>query len=78
MPFEELTRKVSSSSASAADISPAVKVLKSILAKENEADSGIKTMKTTLLQAIDKWFSSVEDEPLCANFNVIRCHALYI
>lgn len=37
-PFEELTRKVSSSTASAADVIPAVTVLKRILAKENEAD----------------------------------------
>uniref|UniRef100_UPI0037E9BABF ribitol-5-phosphate transferase FKTN isoform X2 n=1 Tax=Semicossyphus pulcher TaxID=241346 RepID=UPI0037E9BABF len=65
-PFEELTRKVSSSTASAADVIPAVTVLRRILAKENEADSGIKTMKTTLLQAVNKRFSTVEDEPLYA------------
>lgn len=65
-PFEELTRKVSSSTGSAADVIPAVTVLKRILAKENEADSGIKTMKTTLLQAVNKRFSTVEDEPLYA------------
>ncbi|KAK7130513.1 hypothetical protein R3I93_020001 [Phoxinus phoxinus] len=33
---------------------------------ETDADSGIKTMKKTLLEAIDKRFSTVEDEPLFA------------
>ncbi|XP_076838907.1 zinc finger BED domain-containing protein 4-like [Brachyhypopomus gauderio] len=65
-PFEELTRKVSSSTASAADVIPAVTVLKRILGKESDCDSGIKTMKTTLLQAVNNRFSAVEDEPLYA------------
>lgn len=45
-PFEELTRKVSLCTA---DVIPAVTILKPIQAKEDEADSGIKTMKTALL-----------------------------
>ena len=53
-PFEELTRKVSSSTSSTADVIPAVTVLKHLLAKENKDDTGIKTMKTTLLQAVNK------------------------
>ncbi|XP_065150533.1 zinc finger BED domain-containing protein 4-like [Paramisgurnus dabryanus] len=65
-PFEELTRKVSSSTASTADVIPAVTVLKRILAKEGDADTGIKTMKKTLLQAVNKRFDTVEDEPLYA------------
>ncbi|KAL6463619.1 hypothetical protein MHYP_G00280100 [Metynnis hypsauchen] len=65
-PFEELTRKVSSSTSSTADVIPSVTVLKRILAKEDGADAGIKTMKKTVLQAINKRFSAVEDEPLYA------------
>ncbi|KAI2645091.1 Zinc finger BED domain-containing protein 4 [Labeo rohita] len=65
-PFEELTRKVSSATASTADVIPAVTVLKRILAKEGDADTGIKTMKKTLLEAVNRRFDSVEDEPLYA------------
>lgn len=64
-PFEELTRKVSPSTASAADIIPSVTVLKCLLAKEGEENVGIKTVKTTL-QAVNSRLSSVEDEPLYA------------
>jgi hypothetical protein len=63
-PFEELTRKVSSATSSTADVIPSVTVLKCVLSMETEADSGIKTMKRTLLEAVDKRFSTVEDEPL--------------
>lgn len=62
--FEEFTRKVSSATASAADVIPRVTVLKRLLSKETEADSGIKTMKKTLFEAIDKRFSNLEDGPL--------------
>lgn len=65
-PFEEFTRKVSSATASAADVIPSVTVLRRLLSTETEADSGIKTMKKTHLEAIDKCFSTVEDEPLYA------------
>lgn len=66
-PFEELNGKISSSSASIAEVIPAVTVLRRILVKkEDEVDPGIKPMKTTLLQAINKRFSTVEDEPLYA------------
>lgn len=63
-PFEELTRKVSSSTASSADVIPAVTVLKRILPREGEVDAGIKTMKKTLLEAVKKRFYSVEQELL--------------
>ncbi|KAE8301172.1 hypothetical protein D5F01_LYC01339 [Larimichthys crocea] len=63
-PFEEFTRKVSSATSSTADVVPSVTVLKRLLSMETEADSGIKTMKRMLLEAIDKRFSTVEDEPL--------------
>lgn len=65
-PFEEFTRKVSTATASTADVVPSVTVLKRLLSMETEADSGIKTMKKTLLGAVDKRFSTVEDEPLYA------------
>ncbi|KAL7887292.1 hypothetical protein AOLI_G00050130 [Acnodon oligacanthus] len=47
-------------------IATAVTILKRILAKEDEADTGIKTKKKTLLQAVNKRFGIVEDEPLYA------------
>lgn len=72
-PFEEpfevqdrSGRKVSSATASTADVVPSVTVLSRLLSMETEADSGIKTMKKTLLGAVDKHFSTVEDEPLYA------------
>ncbi|XP_070410531.1 zinc finger BED domain-containing protein 4-like [Nothobranchius furzeri] len=65
-PFEELTRKISSATSTAADVIPAVIVLKRLLAEENSTDSGIKTMKSTLLQAVNRRFSSIESESLYA------------
>ncbi|KAL0200887.1 hypothetical protein M9458_004074, partial [Cirrhinus mrigala] len=65
-PFEELTRKISSATSTAADVIPAVTVLKRLLAEENGTDSGIKTMKSTLLQAVSRRFSSIESESLYA------------
>ena len=63
-PFEELTRKVCSLTASITDIIPAITVLKCILAKEGNADTGTKTMEKALLQAVNKHLDTVEDEPL--------------
>lgn len=63
-PFEELNRKVRLSTASTAEVFPAVTVFKHVQAKEGEAGSGMKTMKTTLLQAVNNHFSTVEDEAL--------------
>ncbi|XDV12369.1 hypothetical protein PO909_001064 [Leuciscus waleckii] len=65
-PFEELTKKISSATSTAADVIPAVTVLTRLLAEENSTDSGIKTMKSTLLQAVSRRFSSIESEPLYA------------
>ncbi|KAI2659240.1 Zinc finger BED domain-containing protein 4 [Labeo rohita] len=65
-PFKELTRKISSATSTAADVIPAVTVLKRLLAEENSTDSGIKTMKSTLLQAVSRRFSSIESESLYA------------
>ena len=44
----------------------AVTVLKHILVKEGDANTGIKTVKKTLLQAVNKCFDTVEDKPLYA------------
>lgn len=63
-PFEELTRKVSSSEALASDVIPAVTVLLRLLTKETDEDHGIKTMKGTLTAAVQRRFSDVEKNPL--------------
>ncbi|KAG9261302.1 zinc finger BED domain-containing protein 4-like [Astyanax mexicanus] len=63
-PFEELTRKISSATSTAAEVIPAVTVLQRLLAENTS--TGIKTMKTTLLQAVNRRFSNIESEPLYA------------
>ncbi|KAJ8381100.1 hypothetical protein SKAU_G00018780 [Synaphobranchus kaupii] len=63
-PFEELTRVVSAETATAADVIPAITVLKRVLSREHSTDQGIKTMKSTLLEAVERRFSQVETEPL--------------
>lgn len=59
-PFEEMTREVSGSSTSVADVIPIVCVLKRVLIRENKADQGIKTMKSTLLDLVNRRFNEVE------------------
>ncbi|XP_039862989.1 zinc finger BED domain-containing protein 4-like [Simochromis diagramma] len=63
-PFEELTRKVSSSDAMAADVIPAVTVLHRFLTRETDEDRGIKAMKGTLAAAVRMRFTDVEENPL--------------
>lgn len=63
-PFEELTRKVSSSDATAADVIPAVTVLHRFLTRETDEDHGIKAMKGTLAAAVRTRFTDVEENPL--------------
>lgn len=63
-PFEEMTREVSGSSTSVADVIPIVCVLKRVLIQENKADQGIKTMKNILLDLVTRRFNEVESEPL--------------
>ncbi|XP_073331910.1 zinc finger BED domain-containing protein 4-like [Pagrus major] len=63
-PFEELTRKVSSSDAMAADVIPAVTVLHRFLTRETDEDHGVKAMKGTLAAAVRKRFTDVEANPL--------------
>lgn len=62
-PFEELTRAISSSQSSTADVIPAVLVLKCLLTFR-DTDTRIKTMKSTLLQAVNERFGNIEDNPL--------------
>ena len=61
-PFEELTREISAATASAADVIPAITVLKRHLSREESTDAGIKTMKRTLLEAVTERFDNVETE----------------
>lgn len=49
-PFEELTREISSHTATAADVMPSVVALKRFLNKTAETDSGVKTTKSALLR----------------------------
>nr|XP_023662660.1 zinc finger BED domain-containing protein 4-like [Paramormyrops kingsleyae] len=62
-PFEELTRDVSRETATATDVIPAITVLRRVLSREGDDDQGIKTMKRTLLEAVEKRFADVETEP---------------
>ncbi|KAJ4927700.1 hypothetical protein JOQ06_015503 [Pogonophryne albipinna] len=63
-PFEELTRDVSNPTASAADVIPAITALKRVLSREKTTDQGVRTMKSTLLEAVETRFAEVEEEPL--------------
>ncbi len=63
-PFEEMTCQVSSSDALASDVIPAVTVLQRLLLKQMDEDHGIKTMKSTLLDALQRRFSNMEQNPL--------------
>lgn len=63
-PFEELTRENSKSCASAADVIPSVMALKRFLGKDAELDHGVKTTKSSLLEAVTTRFAEIENEPL--------------
>ena len=63
-PFEQLTRKVSSSEASAADVIPSVRALRCLLSKQTDTDHGVKTTKTTLLEAVNERFYQIECDPM--------------
>ena len=62
-PFDELTHKISESTASAADVIPSIKALTRLLEKTQETDHGVKTVKATLLESV-KRFKDIESEPL--------------
>lgn len=63
-PFEELTQQISSSSATAADVIPSIKSLTRLLEKTAESDHGVKTSKTTLLEAVRRRFADIGSENL--------------
>lgn len=63
-PCEQLTKDISSATATAADVIPSIEALKRLLNKTVVTDHGIKTSKSTLLQAIEQRFSHICTEPL--------------
>ena len=63
-PFEEITKQISFATSTTSEVIPSVIVLKRLLAKQTTEDSGIKTMKPTLLAAMGTRFQTVEAEPL--------------
>ncbi|XP_067300896.1 zinc finger BED domain-containing protein 4-like [Pseudorasbora parva] len=63
-PFEQITKEISSSDASVADIIPLLAALKRLLNKEAETDHGVKTTKSALLEAVSTRFSQADSEPL--------------
>lgn len=65
-PFEQLTRKISCAQATAADVIPGVVSLLRLLGKEDDSNTGVKTAKRILLEAVHDRFKSVQSEPLYA------------
>ncbi|XP_029307720.1 zinc finger BED domain-containing protein 4 [Cottoperca gobio] len=63
-PFEELRQQISSPTASAADVIPSIRALTRLLEKTEETDHDVKTLKATLLEAVQKKFSDLESERL--------------
>lgn len=63
-PFEELTKEISSSSASAADVIPCVRALTRLLEKTAETDHGVKTAKSVLLDAVQRRFADIDAQKL--------------
>ncbi|QQP57155.1 Zinc finger BED domain-containing protein 4 [Caligus rogercresseyi] len=65
-PFEQLTREISSAKASAADVIPSLAALTRLLKKDVETDHGVKTMKTALLEALNRRFDQTDTDPMFA------------
>ncbi len=65
-PFEQLTRDTSSAEATAADVIPAVTSLTRLLAKVDETEKGVQTVKRSLLEVVCNHFDGVQDVPLYA------------
>lgn len=63
-PCEQLTRDISSAKATTAVVIPSVEALKRLLKKTATTDQGVKTSKDTLLEAVDKRFGHINEEPL--------------
>ena len=64
IPFEQITKEISSSGASVADVIPLLAALKRLLGKEAETDHGVRTTKSALLDAVNTRFSKADSEPL--------------
>ncbi|XP_074524912.1 zinc finger BED domain-containing protein 4 [Halichoeres trimaculatus] len=63
-PFEELTRQVSSTDSSAADVIPAITTLLRVLEEDCEEDRGVGSMNHTLLQVARRRFADIERNSL--------------
>lgn len=63
-PFEQVTKEISSSNASAADVILLLAALMRLLKKEAETDHGVKATKSALLEAVNRCFSQADSEPL--------------
>lgn len=63
-PCEQLTRDISAATATAADVIPSIEALKCFLNKTIATDMGVKTSKSTLLQAVNQRFDHIHVEPL--------------
>uniref|UniRef100_A0A665VZJ8 HAT C-terminal dimerisation domain-containing protein n=1 Tax=Echeneis naucrates TaxID=173247 RepID=A0A665VZJ8_ECHNA len=63
-PLEEFTKEISSSTAAASDIIPSITVLKRLLERTADTDHGGGSSKSTLLEAVQRWFSEIEKEHL--------------
>ncbi|XP_048849254.1 zinc finger BED domain-containing protein 4-like [Brienomyrus brachyistius] len=70
-PFEQLTKEISSSDASVADVIPLIAALKRLLTKVFEMDHGVKTMKSTLLESVSTRFTEIYSDPLHFNATVL-------
>uniref|UniRef100_A0A096M6D6 Uncharacterized protein n=1 Tax=Poecilia formosa TaxID=48698 RepID=A0A096M6D6_POEFO len=70
-PFDQLIKEISSSTATTADVIPAVTALKWLLERQASTDHGVCTAKVTLLEASVRRLSNIEHEPLCIQSTMI-------
>lgn len=63
-PCEQLTKDISSASATAADVIPSIQALRRLLNRPASTDHGVKTSKSTLLQAVEQRFNHIYTEGL--------------
>uniref|UniRef100_UPI00358FB429 uncharacterized protein n=2 Tax=Myxine glutinosa TaxID=7769 RepID=UPI00358FB429 len=61
VPIEEVTLEMSKSEASASCIIPSIAVLKILLQAEGPSTRGIKTLRQTMLESLNKRFSKIEE-----------------
>uniref|UniRef100_A0AAQ5YIA3 BED-type domain-containing protein n=1 Tax=Amphiprion ocellaris TaxID=80972 RepID=A0AAQ5YIA3_AMPOC len=63
-PFEEITLEMSQSDSSISCIIPSIAVLKMILRAEGPSTRGIKTLRQTMLQRLERRFAKMEDSKI--------------